>query len=163
MHTLKGVIAILVVGLLFAGCDNFLTDESEEDHQHTLSEIHRLALVMNGSEIVVIEENELSGGDPGEIVVEAGSESPLITLEATDDHGNEIHLDELEDHYSLSYNASKLDGDVAAFEQHEDERWSFHVHGRSAGSTQLELQFMHDDHADFKTPDIPVTIRASDE
>ena len=156
MKTIKSLFALfLLAGFLTACEDNPVEDDHDE---HALSDVHRLVLMMNGAEIVIIEDNALAGGDPGYIAVDAGEESPLISLEAFAEDGDEIHLDELGDEYSLQ--AEDLDEAIAEFEQHDGERWSFHIHGESADTTQLELNLLHDDHADFTTPLIDVIVAA---
>lgn len=159
MKTLFRIFVIALIAGAFAACDSNPI-EDDDDHEHTLSDIYRLELVMNGQEIVVIEENELTGGDPGRIVVEEGEETPLISLEAFDEDGDEIHLDELDDEYFLE--AGIEDETIAEFEQHEEDgRWAFHIHGRAAGATTLELDLMHNPdnpHSDYTTPEIPVEV-----
>ena len=156
MKTLKPFFALLLLAGFLAACeDNPVEDEHGE---HALADTYRLVLTMNGADIVIVEDAALAGGDPGYITVNEGVESSLISLEAFAEDGDEIHLDELSDEYSLQ--AEGLDAAIAEFEQHDGERWSFHIHGESADTTQLRLNLMHDDHADYKSPLIDVIVVA---
>lgn len=157
MKSLSRILALALVASAFAACDSNPI-EDDDGHEHRLTDIHRLELVMNGTAIVVVEDNDLAGGNPGRIVVEEGEETPLISLEAFDEDGDEIHLDELSDEYSLSYDEGQLDEEVAEFEQHEEERWSFHIRGNQSGTAVLQLELMHINHPDFTTPAITVEV-----
>lgn len=158
MKTLSRILVIALIAGAFAACDSNPI-EDDNDHEHTLADIYRLELIMNGEEVVVIEGADLADGYDNEISIDEGEETPLISLEAFDEDGDEIHLDELGDEYSLSYDEDKLDEDIAEFEQHEEDgRWSFHLRGNQPGTTPLELQLMHGDHSDFTTPEIPVEV-----
>lgn len=164
MKTLKHITFALLVAVLFAACGDNPVDqgEEEEEHEHALSDINRLELVLNGAEVVVIEDNQFPGGVPDTLHVPAGGETALITLEAMTEDGDEIHLDELGDEYSLAFSFSEPE--VAEVEQHEGERWSFHLHGHGevGEETDLVLDFLHIDHADFTTPAIPIELVEGD-
>lgn len=43
--------------------------------------------------------------------------------------------------------------------RHDGEEWEFHLKGKKVGTTYIEFQVLHVDHADFKTIKIPVVIR----
>ena len=159
MKTLKPLFALLLLAGFLTACEDNPVDDHEE---HALRDAYRVVLMMNGADIVIVEDNALAGGNPGYITVDEGDESPLISVEAFTEDGDEIHLDELGDEYSLR--AEELDPAIAEFEQHDGERWSFHIHGESADTTQIELNFMHgegdDEHADVTTPLIDVIVVA---
>lgn len=50
------------------------------------------------------------------------------------------------------------DSMVAGLIRHEGDIWEFHVEGLQEGTTTLKLSMMHEDHADFSTPVIPVVV-----
>lgn len=159
MKILSRILVVTLIAGALAACDSNPIEDND-DHEHTLSDIYRLELIMNGEEIVVIEGADLADGYDNEIHVLEGEETPLISLEAFDEDGDEIHLDDLDDEYFLM--AEIADETVAEFEQHEEDgRWAFHIHGESQGTTTLELELMHNPdnpHSDYTTPEIPVEV-----
>ena len=161
MKTLKHFTFALLVAVTFAACDDNPVDD-DHDHEHRMADVHQLELVLNGEEVIVIEENQFPGGVPDTLHVPAGGETALITLHAETEDGDHIHFDELGDEYSLVFSFSE--DEVAEVEQHEGERWSFHLHGHGAvgEQTNLVLDFMHNDHADFTTPAIPIELVEGD-
>lgn len=82
----------------------------------------------------------------------------------------------LSDHYSVKFlNAKKeiinqpsgtgyslgvviTDTSVAGFVKDSPADWAFHLKGKKLSNTTLELQVVHGNHADVKTPKIPVTV-----
>ncbi len=123
-----------------------------------MTDIHRLELVLNGEPVIILEARQFIGGNDTLFVTE-GEETALIHIETFAEDGDEIHLEELGDEYSLSY-GPELDEGIASFEQHADERWAFRLHGESEGVAQLSLWFLHIDHAHYKTTGIPVQVSA---
>ncbi len=160
MKNLSKIFLIALVAVAFAACDSNPVDDNH-DHEHRLTDIHRLELILNDAEVVVIEDNQFAGPVPDTTYVPAGGETALITLEATTEEGEEIHLDELGDEYFLDF--SELNEEVAEVEQPEGERWTFRLRGRGevGARTDLVLEFRHNPdnpHADLTTPSIPIEM-----
>ena len=137
---------ILLVGL--AACaDNPVQDE------HSHADIAGLALEMDGQEIVVVANAQVTGS----IMVPVGEETAEITVEWRDPDGNHFHDEDLDAELSLGH--ANNDESIATFEQHAGgSRWTFHIHGESAGATSIELQLFNVDHIDFRTPSIPIEV-----
>lgn len=131
------------------GCSNPASSE-EEHHDEAVGAI----LKMNGQEIVRSDES----GVTGQIEVNAGEETTLISIFFLADDGDEFQPDEPE----FSLNWTGIDTSIAEVEQHtEDGKWSFHVVGKAQDSTSVVFQLFHDieDHSDFNTLPIPVVVK----
>ena len=138
--------AILITA---SACNNPASSE-EEHHEEPVGAV----LMMNGAEIVRIEEGIVQSG---QIEVNAGEETTLISIYFLADDGDEFQPDEPE--FSLRW--KDIDTSIADVEQHaEDGKWSFHIHGEASGNTSVVLQLWHEgeDHSDFNTPAIPVVV-----
>ena len=92
---------------------------------------------------------QLPGGTiSGEIELEPGEETDLISIYFFDDDGDRFQPDEPE--FSLGFEFEE-EG-IAEFEQHEEDgKWSFHIHAEAEGITDLKLKLMHGGHSDFTT------------
>lgn len=85
-------------------------------------------------------------------------------------------LNALSDHYSVKFlNANKeiinqpsgtgyslgvviTDTSVAGYVKDSPTDWAFHLKGKKLSTTTVELQVVHSNHADVKTPKIPVVV-----
>lgn len=134
--------------VLFSACDDNPADDDHDEH----ADAEGLVLRANGQQIVEVKEGVVTGS----ITVEAGDETALIQVEFRDHDGHEVHAEDLDAEFSLGYSFG--DASIAGWEQHDGERWEFHVLGLAAGTTTLELQLLHNDHADFRTPPITVEV-----
>jgi len=143
-HTL---ILVLIASLVtLSACNNPASSE-EEEHPDPVGAV----LKMNGQEIARYDES----GVTGQIEVNAGEETTLISIFFLADDGDEFQPDEPE----LSLNWRDIDTAVADVEQHtEDGTWSFHIHGEAQGNTSVVFQLFHDGHSDFDTQPIPVVV-----
>lgn len=140
---------LLVAALFtFSACDSNSVDDHEDEH----ADAEGLVLRASGQQIVEVKEGVVTGS----ITVQAGDETPLIVVEFRDHDGNEVHTEDLGSEFSLGYRFG--DSSIAGWEQHEGENWEFHVLGLAEGTTTLELELLHGDHADFRTPTITVEV-----
>lgn len=142
---------LAITALLFTAvsCSNPASSD-DDDHDHHEEPIAAV-LTMNGMEIARYDANGVTGG----IEVNAGEETTLITIWFVSDDGDQFQPDEPE--YSLGW--KDIDTGIAEVEQHdEDGKWSFHIHGEAQGSTSVVFQLFHDDHSDFDTLPIPITV-----
>ncbi|MDX1639941.1 MAG: hypothetical protein R3281_18420 [Balneolaceae bacterium] len=145
--TIFHTIILLTVASLLAmltACSN--PAGSDEDHEeHT--EPFGLELVLNGQTMIEYFEGEISG----QIQVTEGEETALISVHFLNDEREEIHAEDLDDEYRLEWTIENEN--IFEIEQHdEDGRWSFHIHGKTAGTSRVQFRLMHGDHADFETP-----------
>lgn len=133
---------------VLSACSNSTSSDDHDEH----ADAEGFVLTMNGTDLIT----QLPGGTiTGEIELEPGEESDLITIYFLDDDGDRFQPDEPE--YSLGFEFE--DSGIAEFEQHdEDGLWSFHIHAETAGVTDLRLKLMHNDHSDFTTQDIHVHV-----
>lgn len=140
--------SILGLFIIVAACSNSTSPDDHDEH----SEPEGFRLTMNGQTLI----EQLPGGTiTGEIELEPGQETDLITIQFLAEDGDEFQPEEAE--YSLGFEFE--DTGIAEFEQHdEDGRWSFHIHAEAAGVTDLRLKLMHNDHSDFTTQDIHVHV-----
>lgn len=133
---------------VFSACSNSTSSNDEEEH----ADAEGFVLTMNGADIVTqLPDSTISG----EIELEPGEETDLISIYFFDDDGDRFQPDEPE--FSLGFEFEK-EG-IAEFEQHdEDGKWSFHIHAEAVGITDLELKLMHGGHSDFTTQKIHVHV-----
>ena len=140
--------SVLGLFITVSACSNSTSSEDHDEH----SEPEGFVLTMNGANIVT----QLPGGTiSGEIELEPGEETDLITIHFIAEDGDRFQPEEPE--YSLGFEFE--DSGIAEFEQHtEDGKWSFHIHALKSDSTKLQLNLMHNDHPDFTTQDIHVHV-----
>jgi hypothetical protein len=150
MSTFRFILQSSLLALFLISCDNPV----EDDHDH--ADIQGLVLMMEGQELVVVEDATVTGS----ITVAEGQETPGITVEWRDGDGEHFHDEDLDPDLTLEH--ASINEAIAEFGQHEgDDRWTFHIHGESAGSTSIELQLFNVDHVDFRTPPIPIVVEAA--
>lgn len=143
-HTL--LVALLAILFTATACNNPASSE-EEHHEDPVGAV----LKMNGQEIARYDES----GVTGQIEVNAGEETALISIFFLADDGDEFQPDEPE----FSLNWTDIDTSIADVEQHEEDgKWSFHIHGEASGNTSVVFQLFHDGHSDFDTQPIPVVV-----
>lgn len=143
---------VLPAVLTIAACDSNPVDDHDDDHA---AGVEGLTVMMNGAEVWRVLEGEVTCADAHcGFVIAVGEETPLITVEFLSHEGEEIHSEDLGAGFTLGH-ALAQEG-IVEFEQHAgDGKWSFHLHGESAGTTAFQLRLLHNGHADFTTP--PVT------
>lgn len=143
---------VLPAALTFAACDSNPVDDHDDDHA---AGVEGLTVMMNGAEVWRVLEGEVTCADAQcGFTIAIGEETPLITVEFLNHEGVEIHSEDLAAGFTLGH-AFAQEG-VAEFEQHPDDgKWSFHLHGESAGTTAFQVRLLHNGHADFTSP--PVT------
>lgn len=144
---IKNVFVLLLIATVGISCSNSASSE-EEMHQ----DAEGFVLKLNGDNIVEKYPNQDLVNNFPEI--EAGDETALINVFFIDDDGNEYVPDEPEVY--LDFEIS--DTNIIATEQHEGEFWEFHVLGLQEGTANLTLRLMHDDHPDFESPAIGITV-----
>ena len=140
-------LCLLAATLTLSACDNPV-DDDHDDH----AEVHGLLLELNGVEVYRVLEGQVTCAQtPCGITVVEGEETALISVEFLAEDGDHIHGEDLDEAFGLGYEIA--DPSVAEFEQHdEDGKWRFHIHGEQAGETRMQLQLLHNNHADFTTP-----------
>lgn len=141
------IYALLSLFIIVSACSDS-TSSSEDEHE----DAEGFRLKLSGQTIV----EQLPDQDvTGSITVQAGQETALISIFFIDHDGEEFQPEDDDDSLGYTFSASG----VAEFEQHaEDGKWSFHIHGEAAGTTNLTLRLMHDDHSDFDSQAITVTV-----
>lgn len=144
---LKNVFVLLMIASVSISCSNSASTE-EEVHQ----DAEGFVLKLNGDNIVEKYPNQDLVNNFPEIAV--NDETALIEVFFIDDDGNEFIPDEPEVY--LDFEVS--DSNIIEIEQHEGELWEFHVKGLQEGSAALTLLLMHDDHADFESPSISISV-----
>ncbi len=152
---LHGIAVILLVSALMGGlvaCDN--PAEDDHDHDDHAEEVEGVALVIGGDEAVRVLEAEVDGS----LTVTEGETTGDITVEFLDHDGEEVHADELDDEFSLGV---VVQGDEIVTVAYPG-RWTFTLEGDEAGDTAIRVQLLHNDHADFTTPDISVTVEEAE-
>lgn len=90
-----------------------------------------------------------------EIEVPFGGETELIEIIFLDKSGNEITPNDSNLKLSLVVD----DTTITNISRHEGEDWEFHLRGLKLGETNFELQVLHIDHPDFRSPKIKVNVK----
>lgn len=171
-------IMLFVAGLVFlGGCgedDNPITDDDDHGDEIVHADADGFVLKVDGDQIY----RQYQGEHEGELTVAVGDEIE-VHVSFLDDHGDEFHPGEEEhedddhDHDSeeseVAYSLGLTGYDSAIIEihldeedeehghsdedhedeDHEDSGLSFGVEGLSAGNTEIKLQLIHGDHADY--------------
>ncbi len=146
--TLFPLLLLISAGLTLSACDNAV-EENENEH----AEAYGVRLVLNGVTVYQVFQGQVScASEPCGVTIAEGEETALITAIFLDEDEDVISQSILDrDEYSMGYEFES-EG-IAEFEQHEEDgKWSFHLHGESAGSTRFQIKMKHGDHADFTTP-----------
>lgn len=148
---MKKVVLLLSVILL-------LIIQSCENHAHDHDENHQepVGFFLKSSGVQLVEYR--APNDPtGSIVVPVGDETDLITVSFISEDGDEFTPDVPE--YSLQLETASSHFE---FEQHaEDGKWRFHVKGLTVGTGTFVLKLMHNDHADFTSRPVTVTVQST--
>lgn len=142
--TLNFFICFAMVSLLISSCSNPVEDR-DDDHE----EAEGLVLSLNGADIVTVKEGKVMGS----ISVTNNQKTSMIDVLFLDAEGNRFQPSDTLKTLEWSFAAS----DIAEAEQ-EGERWKIRFKGRAVGQTTFDLRLMHGGHADFITPQIPITV-----
>jgi hypothetical protein len=142
--------AALALALVAGGCSDS-TDPDDGDH----AEPAGLVAEIGGVEVVTVNADRVVTGS---FTVAAGEETDHVEVRFLDEDGEVIEIDEAE-----FYLAVEVDDDgIAGIEQHAPGEFEVHVVGVATGTTHLRFMLMHgqhpDGHADYTSPDIPVTV-----
>lgn len=133
-----------MVSLLVSSCSNPVEDR-DDDHE----EAEGLVLTLSGTDVVTVKEGKVTGS----ITVTDNQKTPMMDVFFLDTEGKRFQPSDTLKTLEWSFAAS----DIAEAEQ-EGERWKIRFKGRAVGQTTLELRLMHGGHADFRTPQIPITV-----
>jgi hypothetical protein len=147
------VLAITISALLvLTSCDNPASSDDHDDHASPFG----VALILNGVEIAVQENGEVSYHEGDHIELEVGEETNLITVRWIAEDGDRFAPD-AEDGYSLNWIVGNEN--VVEVEQHEEDgAWAFHMVGLSAGESDVQFELFHNDHADFTSSAFEVHV-----
>ena len=143
-HGVAVIVFLIMSGLV--ACSNPAEDDDHDEH----ADAEGLVLVLGGEEVVRVQEAEVTGS----LTVEAGETTSDITVEFLDHDGDEVHAEDLDSEFSLGVEVRGSEIVTVA----NTGRWTFTLHGDEAGDTTIRVQLLHDDHPDFTTPDISVTV-----
>lgn len=133
-----------MVSLLVSSCSNPVEDR-DDDHE----EAEGLVLTLSGTDVVTVKEGKVTGS----ITVTDNQKTPMMDVFFLDIEGKRFQPSDTLKTLEWSFAAS----DIAEAEQ-EGERWKIRFKGRAVGQTTFELRLMHGGHADFRTPQIPITV-----
>lgn len=142
---------LLLFAILISSCSDDDNPVEHEEHDHF--EAVGLVISSNGTEVVRNENGEVTG----KITVENGKETSQLVLQFIDEHDGDLGVPE-GDEFSLDYTIA--DSTIASLLQKStDGNWNFHIQGKKAGSTTIEIKIMHEDHPDFVS--LPITIEVT--
>ena len=138
------------VGVLFySGCSDDDPVAPAEDHFEAIG----VYLSTSGIKVASI----LRGVTSDTLVAPAGGLSDHLEVQFYNEDEEIIDPPTSSDH-SLAFEIG--DTSIAGIFQHEGEEggYEFHLRGKKAGVTYIELFIMHEDHSDFRSGEIPVRV-----
>jgi hypothetical protein len=136
-----------------AGCSN----EGSGENEH--AEARGLVLKMADTVVVSVDSLIVTG----QLTFPANNQfsNPIAVWFIADDADRDEFRPDEEDEL---LNVVVADTSVASVLWHADatdpdEKWEFHVKGKTAGSTTIQVQIYHVDHPDYTSPAIPVVTQ----
>lgn len=146
LASIQSIVVLFMVLFLLTGCGN--EDNPVEPHE-SHNEAEGLLLKAGSDTLVLVQEAEVK---QGKLTVKTGEQTPEISVIFLAPDGDEFTPTEEESSLSLEFT------DTSIAEAAISQEWSFILQGVKAGQTTVEIQLIHGDHADFKTPLIPVEV-----
>jgi hypothetical protein len=144
----------LSLALGFTACDN---DDDDDEHGHHLEAVG-VALVMGTDTLVMA-----ATADPalveGELHVHEGESVGPVLVHFLDEEGHWFRPEADPDGgHSLEILHNQLALSVAL----DQEDWTFTATGVSEGETEIVVRILHDGHADYVSPNLPVHVEHSE-
>ena len=143
---------LAALALLLGACSESMTEHEEH------AEAEGVELVMGGSVIASYDGDTQTW--TGELEVDAGEETPHITVRFVDHDGDAVPIDD-----DLYLEVDIEDESIAEFEQDTPGEFGGHLHGHMEGETDVTFKLMHgavgSGHADFVT--MPVHAHVHDD
>ena len=136
---------------ILGGCGNDSNPANNNHDEHAHAEAVGCVVQQDDVELVRAEKGVVVGS----FEVQENMESPLLNfyLVAED---SDLFRPEGED-FSFAWE-SKNSGIADAIQYESEGEWNFHLKGLSEGATSILFKVMHDDHDDFVSLDIPITV-----
>ncbi len=149
------LIAILAGGCIF---DDEKDDPSSTQQDHFKAE--GIVLIDSGVRFFRMFQGkiDLTEGKVDTLIIPVGL-TPHWEIKFLDSDGREI--DPPSD-TNKSFGWVISDTSMAGVYRHDSQEWEFHLNGLKIGETDIEFRVMHNDHYDFHTPKIPVSVRNID-
>ncbi|MDA0875467.1 MAG: hypothetical protein O3C45_10465 [Bacteroidetes bacterium] len=131
---------------LLAACSNPADhDDDHDDH----ADAHGIRLVSGSTTFYQVLEGEVSCSNaPCGITLPVGQSLAGIEVQFLDEEGNEIHAEDLESNFTMSFSVGSPG--LAVVEQVG--RFGLTMRGVVAGTTAMQVVLNHDGHADLTTP-----------
>ncbi|MCZ7555048.1 MAG: hypothetical protein M5R41_01425 [Bacteroidia bacterium] len=147
-HTILGFLALSFFVLTITGC--------EDDHVHPAGDhFEAIGVVLYRGDTAVF--SILRGVTGDTLSIASGVTGEDYDVRFYDADERIVEADD--DHSTLGWEI----GDSSLLEVVQDPgkegKFEFRLRGKAAGSTTLELQILHEGHADFRSGKIPVRVR----
>lgn len=142
---------ILALGLAlgFTACDN----DDDDEHGHHLEAVG-VALVM-GTDTLVMAATADPAQVEGELHVHEGETTGPVLVHFLDEEGHWFRPEADPDgEHSLEVLHNQLVLSVTV----DQETWSFTATGNAEGETEIVVRILHDGHADYVSPSLPVHV-----
>ena len=130
-------------------------DHDDHDHDHGAS-VHELEIIDRSTDEVVADAHDDHWhGELPEVPVD---DNVSLGARFLDDHDDEIPIGSGQEY---EFRVRLVDGaeEIVEFDSHGDH---VHIIGEEAGETAVVFQLWHDDHADYESPPIEVTVADDD-
>ncbi|MCE5252390.1 hypothetical protein LLG96_19490 [bacterium] len=153
-------IGAVFLAVLAAGCifDNEKNNPTVPQQDHYKAD--GIVLIDSGVRFFRMFRGEIdtTNGKVDTLVVPVGL-TPHWEIKFLDENNQEI---EPPDDANKSFGWVISDPSVVEVYRHDGQEWEFHLNGLKVGETTIEFRVMHNDHYDFHTPSIPVSVRNLD-
>lgn len=150
-------IGAVILAVFAGGCifDDEKDDPSSTQQDHF--EAEGIVLIDSGVRFFKMFRGQIDTSESkvDTLVVPVGL-SPHWTIKFLDE--NEQEIDPPDDD-NKSFGWIIPDPSVVEMYRHDGQEWEFHLNGLMVGETSIEFRVMHNDHYDFHTPAIPVSVR----
>jgi len=150
-----------LIAVLAGGCIFDDEKDSPSAPQQDHFEAEGIVLVDSGVRFFRMFRGEIdtTGGKADTLVVPLGL-TPHWEIKFLDENGQEIDPpDNANKHFGWVIGNPSL----VEMYRHDGQEWEFHLNGLAVGETDIEFRVMHNDHYDFHTPKIPVSVQESEE
>ncbi len=150
-------IGAVVLAFFAGGCvfDDEKNDPTAPQQDHF--EAEGIVLVDSGVRFFYMFRGQIdtSEGKVDTLVIPVGL-SPHWEIKFLDENEQEI---DPPDDANKSFGWVIADPSIVEIYRHDGQEWEFHLNGLKVGETTIEFRVMHNDHYDFHTPTIPVSVR----
>jgi hypothetical protein len=145
------ILIFLIGSIMFFSCSDDSNPVKDDDMDGDHAEAVGCVIFSDDVELARSEKGTVTG----QLQVNAGEETPVLTIQFVAEDGDLFQPDEEASLLKFEF----ADNSIATITQIADYgKWKFNLHGIKAGTTEVTFKIMHGDHADFVAKPIPVEV-----